>query len=67
MENECPHVSERVEDFVFLGLDVKGKRSIQESLELYVQGEVRSSNGFLYPMLYSYILYQNDCVVFYLL
>lgn len=36
----CPHVSERNEDFFVLGLDVKGKRSITESLQLYVEGEV---------------------------
>lgn len=39
-EGECPHVSERQEDFFVLGLDVKGKRSITESLQLYVEGEV---------------------------
>lgn len=37
----CKHVSEREEDFFVLGLDVKGKRSITESLQLYVKGEVR--------------------------
>lgn len=40
-EEGCPHVSEREEDFFVLGLDVKGKRSILESLQLYVEGEVR--------------------------
>ncbi|CAN0510327.1 unnamed protein product, partial [Laminaria digitata] len=39
-EAVCPHVSEREEDFFVLGLDVKGKRSITESLQLYVEGEV---------------------------
>lgn len=42
-EAVCPHVSERREDFFVLGLDVKGKRSITESLQLYVEGEVRYS------------------------
>lgn len=40
-EAVCPHVSERREDFFVLGLDVKGKRSITESLQLYVEGEVQ--------------------------
>ncbi|CAM9476706.1 unnamed protein product, partial [Choristocarpus tenellus] len=36
----CPHVSEREEDFFVLSLEVKGKRSITDSLQLYVEGEV---------------------------
>lgn len=44
-EGGCPHVSERQEDFFVLGLDVKGKRSITESLQLYVEGEVGNKNA----------------------
>lgn len=39
----CRHVTEREEDFFVLGLDVKGKRTITESLQLYVKGEVRKN------------------------
>ncbi|CAN0216357.1 unnamed protein product, partial [Ectocarpus sp. 12 AP-2014] len=44
-EAVCPHVSERQEDFFVLGLDVKGKRSITESLQLYVEGEVLAGDN----------------------
>ena len=37
---ECKNPSERMEDCLVLSLDVKGKRTVQESLELYVQGEM---------------------------
>ncbi|CAM9463640.1 unnamed protein product, partial [Phaeothamnion confervicola] len=36
----CSHVSERLEDFFVLSLEVKDKRSILESLRLYVEGEL---------------------------
>ncbi|CAM9129475.1 unnamed protein product, partial [Discosporangium mesarthrocarpum] len=36
----CLHVSEKEEDFFVLSLEVKGKRCITESLQLYVEGEV---------------------------
>jgi ubiquitin C-terminal hydrolase len=39
-EGSCTHVSERVENFFVLSLEVKGKRSILDSLDLYVEGEV---------------------------
>lgn len=37
---DCPHRSERSENFYILSLEVKNKRSIKESLELYVEGEM---------------------------
>ena len=40
ISKSCPHVSERVEQFFTLGLDVKGKKDIKESLEAFVQGDM---------------------------
>ncbi|PRP88236.1 ubiquitin domain-containing protein [Planoprotostelium fungivorum] len=40
ISKECSHVSERDESYFTLSLDVKGKRSIYESLASYVQGEL---------------------------
>ena len=37
---ECKNKSERLEDCLVLSLDVKNKHSIEESLKLYVQGEM---------------------------
>jgi ubiquitin carboxyl-terminal hydrolase 34 len=37
---ECEHVSERLEDFSAIQCDIKGKTSLQESLQAYVDGEV---------------------------
>jgi ubiquitin C-terminal hydrolase len=37
---DCPHRSERAETFYILSLEVKNKRSIKESLELYIEGEM---------------------------
>jgi len=39
-KGSCSHRSERAEPFLTLPLDVKTKKSIYESLESYVQGEV---------------------------
>ena len=36
----CTHTSRREDEFMVLQLDVKGKRSIMESLDSYVQGEM---------------------------
>eukprot|EP01087_Luapelamoeba_hula_P004813 TRINITY_DN1477_c2_g1_i2.p1 TRINITY_DN1477_c2_g1~~TRINITY_DN1477_c2_g1_i2.p1 ORF type:complete len:2138 (-),score=282.67 TRINITY_DN1477_c2_g1_i2:109-6522(-) len=40
ISRDCPHVSEREESFFALSLDIKNKKNITESLELYVQGDV---------------------------
>jgi ubiquitin carboxyl-terminal hydrolase 34 len=37
---ECPHISERLEPFSAIQCDIKGKTSLQESLQAYVDGEV---------------------------
>jgi len=37
---ECGHTSERDEDFFTLSLDVKNKKRLEDSLELYVQGDL---------------------------
>lgn len=44
---ECPHISERLEPFSAIQCDIKGKTSLQESLQAYVDGEVME--GGLYP------------------
>jgi ubiquitin C-terminal hydrolase len=36
---DCKHVSGREERYLTLSLDIKNKRSVEEALELYVQGE----------------------------
>lgn len=38
--DSCSHTSERDESFFALQLDVKGKRSVLESLDAFVQGEM---------------------------
>jgi ubiquitin carboxyl-terminal hydrolase 34 len=37
---ECTHISERLEPFSAIQCDIKGKTSLQESLQAYVDGEV---------------------------
>ena len=37
---ECPHISERLEPFSAIQCDIKGKSSLEESLQAYVNGEV---------------------------
>lgn len=37
---ECDHVSERLEPFSAIQCDIKGKSSLQESLQAYVDGEI---------------------------
>eukprot|EP01132_Coremiostelium_polycephalum_P001351 gene1351-1706_t len=39
ISQECPHVSEREEPFYTISLEVKNKKEIQESLQLYVESE----------------------------
>ncbi|KAI0015938.1 ubiquitin carboxyl-terminal hydrolase [Xylariomycetidae sp. FL0641] len=37
---ECEHISERIEPFSAIQCDIKGKSSLQESLQAYVDGEI---------------------------
>jgi ubiquitin carboxyl-terminal hydrolase 34 len=37
---ECPHISERLEQFSAIQCDIKGKTCLQESLQAYVDGEI---------------------------
>lgn len=37
---ECDHISERLEPFSAIQCDIKGKNSLQESLQAYVDGEI---------------------------
>lgn len=39
ISRQCTHSSEREEVFYSLPLEVKGKRNLYESLDLYVQGD----------------------------
>lgn len=48
---ECEHISERLEPFSAIQCDIKGKSTLQESLQAYVDGEImeggtQSSSGF---------------------
>lgn len=40
ISKECPHVSERQEGFFTLGLEIKNKKNVKESLDLYVEGDL---------------------------
>lgn len=40
VSRECEHVSEREEDFFNLSVEVKGKRKLEESLDLFVKGDL---------------------------
>jgi ubiquitin C-terminal hydrolase len=40
VSRECEHVSERDEDFFTLSVEVKGKRKLEESLDLFVKGDL---------------------------
>lgn len=42
---ECEHVSERMEPFSAIQCDIKGKQSLQESLQAYVDGEVMEGDN----------------------
>jgi ubiquitin carboxyl-terminal hydrolase 34 len=42
---ECPHISERMEEFSAIQCDIKGKSSLQESLQAYVDGEVMEGDN----------------------
>ena len=37
---ECSHISEREEPFSAIQCDIKGKASLEESLQAYVEGEI---------------------------
>jgi ubiquitin carboxyl-terminal hydrolase 34 len=43
---ECPHISERLETFSAIQCDIKGKTSLQESLQAYVDGEILEGGKF---------------------
>jgi len=44
----CPHYKERSEDFYAISVNVKNKKSLQESLESFVQGEMlEGDNAYL--------------------
>jgi ubiquitin carboxyl-terminal hydrolase 34 len=42
---ECDHVSERLEPFSAIQCDIKGKISLQESLQAYVDGEIMEGDN----------------------
>ncbi|RDW59732.1 hypothetical protein BP6252_12819 [Coleophoma cylindrospora] len=42
---ECAHISERLEPFSAIQCDIKGKSSLQESLQAYVDGEVMEGDN----------------------
>ena len=45
ISHECPHRSEREEPFLMLKVDVKNMGSLEDSLELYVAGELLSGDN----------------------
>ncbi|CAM1502884.1 Fc.00g076600.m01.CDS01 [Cosmosporella sp. VM-42] len=42
---ECPHVSERFEPFSAIQCDIKGKTTLEESLQAYVDGEIMEGDN----------------------
>ncbi|KAE8149454.1 hypothetical protein BDV25DRAFT_156255 [Aspergillus avenaceus] len=42
---ECPHISERFEPFSAIQCDIKGKASLEESLQAYVEGEIMQGDN----------------------
>ena len=44
---ECEHVSERLEPFSAIQCDIKGKTSLQESLQAYVDGEIMEGGAYI--------------------
>ncbi|CZT00238.1 related to DFFRY protein [Rhynchosporium graminicola] len=42
---ECPHISERLEPFSAIQCDIKGKSTLEESLQAYVNGEVMEGDN----------------------
>ncbi|ORY59104.1 uncharacterized protein BCR38DRAFT_488847 [Pseudomassariella vexata] len=43
--NECEHISERMEPFSAIQCDIKGKASLEESLQAYVDGEIMEGDN----------------------
>ncbi|KAJ5151117.1 uncharacterized protein N7482_010369 [Penicillium canariense] len=42
---ECAHISERLEPFSAIQCDIKGKASLEESLQAYVEGEIMQGDN----------------------
>ncbi|KAK5627808.1 hypothetical protein RRF57_003523 [Xylaria bambusicola] len=42
---ECEHISERIEPFSAIQCDIKGKSSLQDSLQAYVDGEIMEGDN----------------------
>ena len=45
ISHECPHRSERTEPFPMLKVDIKNKNTLEDSLELYVSGELLAGDN----------------------
>lgn len=43
---ECEHISERLEPFSAIQCDIKGKATLEESLQAYVDGEIMEGGAF---------------------
>ncbi len=46
---ECEHISERLEPFSAIQCDIKGKNSLEESLQAYVDGEIMAGGKLATP------------------
>jgi ubiquitin C-terminal hydrolase len=42
---ECPHRNEREEPFYTISIEIKNKKDIRESLELFVEGELLTDDN----------------------
>jgi ubiquitin carboxyl-terminal hydrolase 9/24 len=45
---DCPHKSERIEEFITVTLQVKNKHSLQESLDSFIEGEILQGDNAYY-------------------
>ena len=46
---ECPHISERLEPFSAIQLDIQGKANLMDSLLAYVEGEIMEGGTYFLP------------------
>ena len=53
---DCKHISAREENFFTLSLEIKNKSSIEQSLDMYVAGELlEGDNKYMCSVLYVYL------------
>lgn len=59
---ECTHISERLEPFSAIQCDIKGKASLEESLQAYVEGEIMQGGKLTYRSVDLELFRANNCL-----